>query len=150
MSMSDVIPAIIMLVLSVIVVLATWSLGYWIEFTPGPAFAPVWIAAAGVVLVILRLTEARWAGAAAGVEWPDRNALVRILLTMGGLVALPILSPILGMVPSVALFIAFFLLVVARRRLVPTLTTVAVTTGLVYGVFVLWLGMRLPTGLFGV
>jgi hypothetical protein len=149
MSMSDVIPAVIMLVLSAIVILATWSLGYWTDFSPGPAFAPVWIGAAGILLVVLRLLEARSA-ARTGLEWPDRTGLVRIGLTMGGLVALCVLSPIVGMVPSVALFIAFFLLAVARRRLVPTLATVAVTTGLIYGVFVLWLGLRLPTGFFGV
>lgn len=148
MSVSDVIPAAIMLILSVVVVLATWSLGYWSDTTPGPAFAPLWIAGAGILLIILRLLEAR--SGAASIEWPDRNGLIRIALTMAGLAALPLVSPVLGMVPSVALFIAFFLFVVARRRLVPTLTTVAVTTGLIYGVFVLWLGLSLPTGIFGV
>jgi hypothetical protein len=138
-----------MLILSAIVVLATWSLGYWIDTTAGPAFAPFWIAGAGIFLVILRLVEARL-GAAASIAWPDRNALVRIALTMAGLIALPILSPVLGMIPSVALFVAFFLLAVARRPLGPAFATVAVTTGLIYGIFVLWLGLPLPTGLFGV
>ena len=53
------------------------------------------------------------------------------------------------MMSSAALFMAFLLIVVQRRRLLPSLATTAITTGLIYVVFVRWLGVRLPTGLTG-
>jgi putative tricarboxylic transport membrane protein len=50
---------------------------------------------------------------------------------------------------TAALFMAFLLVVVQRRRLLPSLVTTAITAGLIWAVFVRWLGVRLPTGLAG-
>jgi hypothetical protein len=110
---------------------------------------PLWAAAAGVLLSALRLTEARRLGDAAGVEWPGREALLRIALAFAALVAFAVLSSVLGMMPSAALFMAFLLVVVQRRGLAPSLATTAITAGLIYVVFVRWLGVRLPTGFAG-
>lgn len=152
MRISDVVPAMFILALSALAVFGTWRLGYWSETTPGPAFLPFWVAGIAVLVVILRLVEAwRDAGADAhvGAEWPDRPALVRASLAFGGLVAIALLTPLLGMVPSVVLFIAFLLLVVLRRPLWPSLATVAITGGVIQGIFVWWLGLPLPVGAIG-
>jgi hypothetical protein len=149
MRMSDVLPAIALLALSATAALGTWRLGYWSDFTPGPAFLPLWAAGAGVLLSALRLVEARRLGGAAAVEWPSREGLRRIGLAFAALAAFALLSPVLGMMPGAALFMAFLLLVVQRRRLLPSLATTAITAGLIYTVFVRWLGVRLPTGLAG-
>jgi hypothetical protein len=61
-----------------------------------------------------------------------------------------IVSPFLGMVPSAALFVFLFLHGLLARPLVSTLFTTAVTTGLIYVVFVWWLNVGLPTGYFGI
>jgi hypothetical protein len=76
-------------------------------------------------------------------------ALRRVLAAFFGLVAFPALSPLLGMVPGVALFVALFLYALMARPLLPSLFTAAVTAGMIYLVFVRWLDVGLPTGYFG-
>jgi putative tricarboxylic transport membrane protein len=122
----------------------------WADTTPGPAFLPVWLAIAGALLFVLRLVEARRLGTAAAVEWPQQRSLIRIAMIFAGLVAVPLLSPLVGLVPALALFIAFLLAMVLRRPLWASLLTVAITTGLVYAIFVGWLGVPLPKGVIGI
>lgn len=150
MRMSDVLPALLMLLLSVAIAFDTRSLSFWADTTPGPAFLPVWLAIAGAVLFVLRLVEARRLGAGAGVDWPQRRALMRIAMIFAGLVTVPLLSPLVGLLPALALFVAFLLLTVLRQPLWASLFTAAVTTGLVYAIFVGWLGVPLPKGVIGI
>jgi putative tricarboxylic transport membrane protein len=150
MRRSDVIPALLMLVLSVAIFIETFHLEYYGEVSPGPAFLPVWLALGGGVLVVLRLLEARRLAGSAAVEWPDRPGLRRIALIVVGLVAVPLLTSVIGMIPAILLFMAFLLLVVLQQSVVPSLLTIALTGGLVYGIFVRWLGVALPTGALGI
>jgi hypothetical protein len=150
MRMSDVVPAVLVLTLSTLALIGSWDLGYWRETTPGPAFLPFWLAAAGASLFVLRLAEVWRDGSASGVAWPDRSTLIRVSMTFGGLVAIPILAPVLGMVPSIVLFMTFLLLVVLRRSLLPSLATVAVTGALIHAIFVWWLRVPLPVGALGI
>ena len=150
MRVSEVVPPLLMLVLSAVIVLGTWHLGYWRDTTAGPAFAPVWVAAVGALLAILQLRAARSAGWAGEYDWPDALGMKRVVTTFVGLVVFLIVSPFLGMVPSAALLVVLFLYGLLARQLVPTLVTTAVTTGLIYGVFVWWLNTNLPTGYFGI
>jgi putative tricarboxylic transport membrane protein len=148
MKASDVVPALLMAALSAAIAFDTRGLSFWADTTPGPAFMPVWLALAGVVLVALRLVEARRASVA--VEWPDRRALLRVGAILGGLVTVPLLTPFLGLVPALALFVAYLLLAVLRQPLWPSLATLAITLGLVYGIFVGWLRVPLPQGILGI
>jgi uncharacterized membrane protein len=152
MRISNAVPALFILALSALAVFGTWNLGYWRGTTPGPSFLPFWVAGMAVPVVILQLLEAsRTAGADAqsGAEWPDRPALMRAVLAFGGLVAIALLTPLLGMVASIVLFVAFLLLAVLRRPLWPSLATVAITSGVIQGIFVWWLGLPLPVGGIG-
>lgn len=152
MRISDAVPALFILALSALAVLGTWRLDYWSGTTPGPSFLPIWVAVVGLPVVVFQLVEAWRAAvteAGAGAEWPGRPALMRAVLGFGGLVAIALLTPLLGMVPSIALFIAFLLLVVLRRPLWPSLATVAVTSGVIQGIFVWWLRLPLPVGAIG-
>ncbi|HWM42142.1 MAG TPA: tripartite tricarboxylate transporter TctB family protein [Burkholderiales bacterium] len=148
MKTSDVVPALLLLALSAAIAFDTRSLSFWQDTTPGPAFLPVWLAVAGVVLFVLRLLEARRSPGA--MAWPDRAALVRIAVIFGALAVVPLLSPVVGLVLALALFVAFLLLMVLRQPLWPSLATVAITIGLVYAIFVGWLGVPLPKGMFGI
>jgi putative tricarboxylic transport membrane protein len=150
MRMSEVLPPLVMLALSAVLVLGTWHLGYWNDTTAGPAFAPVWIAAAGALLAILQLRSARSAGWAGTYDWPDAEGMKRVAAAFFGLVAFSALSPFLGMVLSAALFVFLFLFGLLRRPLVPTLVATAITTGVIYVIFVRWLSTNLPTGYFGI
>jgi len=145
---SDVIPALLMLALSAAMALETRSLGYWADTTPGPAFLPVWLAIAGTLLVALRILEAR--KSPRRTVWPPPAALIRVAVIVAGLAGVPLLAPLLGLVPSLALFIAFLLLAVLRQPFWPSLAALAITMGLVYGIFVGWLGVPVPKGLLGI
>ena len=50
---------------------------------------------------------------------------------------------------AVALLVAFVLLFVLRQALWPSLATVGITAGLIYAIFVGWLGVPLPRGPLG-
>jgi len=150
MKMSEVVPPLLMLALSAVIVLGTWHLGYWKDTTAGPAFAPVWVAGAGALLAILQLRSVRSAGGAEAYDWPDAAGMKRVAATFFGLVAFSAVSPFLGMVPSTALFMVLFLYGLLARPLAPTLFTAAVTTGMIYVIFVWWLNVGLPTGYFGI
>lgn len=149
MKASDVIPALLMLVLSVAVLIEVWPLEFY-GGIPGPAFLPVWLAVAGAILFVLRLAEARRLGGSMAVEWPARDGIRRVVLTFAGLLVVPVITPLLGMVAAMMLFVAYLMLIVLRQRLGPTLATIAVTTGIVYGIFVQWLGIALPPGVLGI
>jgi hypothetical protein len=150
MRMSDVVPALLMLVLAAAIAFDTRGLSFWADTTPGPAFLPVWLAIAGAVLFVLRLAEARRAGGSVPFQWPDRAALRRVAMVFAGLIAVPLFTPLLGLVLALAAVVAFLVLVVLRRALWPSLVTVAVTVGLVYAIFVGWLGVPLPRGVLGI
>ena len=150
MRVSEVVPPLVMLALSAVIVLGTWHLGYWRDTTAGPAFAPVWVAAVGALLAILQLRAVRSAAGAGAYDWPDTVGMKRVATAFVGLVAFSAISPFLGMVPAVALFVVLFLYGLMARPLVPTLLTAAVTVGLIYFIFVRWLNVGLPTGYFGI
>lgn len=150
MRVSDVVPPLVMLALSAVIVLGTWHLGYWRDTTAGPAFAPVWVAAVGALLAILQLRAVRSTVGAETYDWPDAVGLKRVATAFLGLVAFSAVSPFLGMVPAIALFVVLFLYGLMERPLVPTLLTAVVTVGLIYFIFVRWLNVGLPTGYFGI
>lgn len=150
MKTADLISAVVMLVLSGMVFATTRDLPYWADFAPGSAFAPFWVAATGAVLSIALFVGALRRKASAPVDWPDRNGFQRVILTAAGLWTVVVIAPILGLVSTAVLFMLFLLLVVERRRVLPSLFTTAVTTALIYGVFVAWLGIAFPKGMLGV
>jgi putative tricarboxylic transport membrane protein len=146
----DLVPALVMIVLSLVTALGVGHLDYWSDYTPGPAFAPYWIAASGLVLSFVLLVQTKLSGRSEKPEWPDRAGAIRILWTLLGLVFILTFSPYLGMITSILIFILFVLLVILRRKIIPSLITTLITMALIYGVFVRWLKVSLPTGPFGI
>jgi hypothetical protein len=71
-------------------------------------------------------------------------------MIFAGLVAVPMLAPLFGLILSLALFVAWLLLVLLRQRPWPSLVTTAITVGAIYAIFVWWLRVPLPTGLLGI
>ncbi len=55
----------------------------------------------------------------------------------------------LGFAVSGIIFMLVLLLVVLRRRIVPSLATTAITVAMIQGIFVQWLSVKLPTGPWG-
>lgn len=150
MRRTNFIAAFALLALSLAVLGGTWDLPYWVDFAPGSAFAPFWVAAIGIVLVLALLVATWMDDDTEPHSFPDRHGVLRV----GGLVAalwvMVLLIPLAGFIPSAILFCLFLLLGLERRPLVPSLFATAVVTGLVYGVFVAWLGIALPVGPLGI
>jgi hypothetical protein len=141
--------ALVFLALSAIVVAGTSDLAYWSDFAPGPAFAPVWIAAAGAVLALLLLFQEWRNPSLQPADLPSRPALTRVLLTIVALALALALAPRLGFVATVVALTLFVLLAVERRRAVPSLIVTLLTAALIHGVFVAWLNVQLPKGFLG-
>jgi putative tricarboxylic transport membrane protein len=147
---TNLIVALVLLALSAIVLVGTWDLPYWADFAPGSAFAAFWIAAAGVVLAGALAIATIMGDRAEPRSFPDRRSIGRVVALSAGLWLMVPLIPLLGFVLTGILFCLFVLLAIERQPLVPSLLTTAVVTGLVYGVFIAWLRIALPTGLFGI
>lgn len=142
-------PAIVMLALSGIMVAATLPLGLWDGFTPGPAFFPILIGIFASVLAILLLL-AVWRGDSIAADWPARPVLVTVGSVYAALVAFALLTPLLGMLPAIAVFLVVVMVVLLRQPVVGSLIAATVTTALIYVIFVRWLALPLPDGIFGI
>jgi putative tricarboxylic transport membrane protein len=150
MKAADILSACVMLALSAVVFAATRDQPYWADFAPGSAFAPLWVALAGAAVSIALIVGALRRQSNPPADWPDRQGLQRVALTAAGLWGVVIVAPVLGLIPAAVLFMLFLLLLVVRRRLVPSLITTAITGALVYGVFSAWLGIAFPKGILGI
>jgi putative tricarboxylic transport membrane protein len=144
----DIATAVIMLGLSAIVIAGMSGYAYWSDYAPGPAFAPYLIASSGIVLSVILLVAAL-RGDGEPADWPDAVGGRRVLYTAIGLVLFVAALPYLGFAAAGIAFMLALLLLVLRRRLVPSLATTAITVAMVQGIFVQWLNVRLPTGPWG-
>ena len=149
MKILEIATAVFILALAALVVVGTSDLPYWSDTTPGPAFAPRWVALAGAVIAALLLLYTLRRTDHEAVEWPHGEAMRRVLLAGASLWLFLFLLPVLGFVVASTLFMLSLLLAVQRRSLVPSLITTFVTVAGTYGVFGLWLAIDLPKGPFG-
>ncbi len=141
-------PGLTMLGLAALMVAGTWGMGFWDGFTAGPAFFPALIAIAGAILAVLLVVQAA-SGHVDAIDWPPPPVTRRLALVLAAIIAFPVLSPVLGMIPAVGAILAFVTIVALRQPVPQSLIAVAVTTGLAYFIFVRWLGMALPRGVLG-
>ncbi|HEX2256980.1 MAG TPA: tripartite tricarboxylate transporter TctB family protein [Afifellaceae bacterium] len=149
MRIGNVLPGALVLAVSAAVFVETRHLTYWSDTAPGAGFFPAWVISAGLVLFLLQLAEA-WRSQHAIAQWPDGSALVRAGLTYGGLIALGLMAPVVGMLPSIVLFVLFLLIGILRRPIWPSLAATVITVGVIYVIFVSWLGIALPTWSIGI
>jgi hypothetical protein len=137
--------------------LALWeasSFQYGTEFAPGPGFAPVWLSAIGIAVCVLIALNAYRASrrrrpSPESTQPEDKRGLIRVGATLAGLVAMVLIAPSLGLVPSILLFLLFLTLGVQRLSIVTAIGTSAVTVLFVYIVFVRLLEVPIPPGPLG-
>lgn len=144
MQKRDAVPALFMIAAAGTVFFGTAGLNFWDGVTPGARFFPAGVAGASLVLALALLwTQLR--GTDQGiVDVPGRSALLRVGLTVAGMVALPLGTPLIGLVPMLMVFAAFMLIVVLRQRPLPTvITTLVIGVGL-HLIFLRWLAVPLP------
>jgi putative tricarboxylic transport membrane protein len=144
----DIATALIMLALCGVVIVGMSGFAFWSDYAPGPSFGPYLIAGSGILLSLLLLIEAIREDDRPA-DWPDAIGRSRVLLTIAGLVVFAVALPWLGFLLSTVTFMIVLMIVVLRRRLLPSLATTAVTVALIQGIFVQWLNVRLPTGPLG-
>ena len=143
----EMVPALFMIAASAVVILGTQSLAVWDGFTPGARFFPLFVGGIGLVLAALLLWQ-QWRGTDnSTVDRPDKAALVRVALTVAGLVTMAAGATVIGLVPMLAAFSMFMLLAVLRQPVLPSVITAAVIAGGTYLVFVRMLGVQLPAPL---
>jgi len=141
--------AIFMFLIAAILVLGTGELPVWENDAPGPRFLPLAVAIVVVILASFLLLEAKRRDPNILVEWPDRHGAVRVGLTILSVIAYIALAPWTGFVFGSALFTLFILLVVTRQKLLPSLFVTAIIAGLIQVIFISWLDIALPRGVFG-
>jgi putative tricarboxylic transport membrane protein len=136
-----------MLALGVAVVVLSRRLPYHSEYGPGPGFLPTWI---GYVLsacaVVVTVQELRAPVATEEFVRPRTRLAVTVLAGIG---VTFLLLPVLGFSVAFGLFICVTMRIMGRHRwLACGGAAVAVAVG-IHLVFGRWLGIPLPTGLFG-
>lgn len=140
----ETVPALFMIAAALAVILGTGELAVWDGVTPGARFFPLFVGGVGLALAGILLWQ-QWRGADTGtVDRPDRPSFVRVALTVAGLIALAAGAPLIGLVPMLAVFSLFILLVVLRQRVLPSVITAVVITGGTYLIFVRMLAVSLP------
>ena len=131
------------------------SFQYGTEFAPGPGFAPVLLSAIGIGLSLLIALHAFRAARHSerstdeGANALDKRGFFRVGATLAGLVAMIAVTPWLGLVPSILVFLLFLTLYVQR---LPALTGIGASVGtvvFVYVVFVLLLDVPIASGPLG-
>jgi hypothetical protein len=144
MRLVECVPAAFILVLAGGVAIGTRGLNLWDGPTPGARFFPMTIAIAGTA-VALALLWAQWRGfERVEVDFPTRLGATRVGATILALIALAAGTPLVGLVPMVAAFVAVMLIVVLRQRIPISLFATAIVAGFIHFVFVRWLSVPLP------
>ena len=149
MKLVDYVTAAVMLILAVVVVIGTRELDVWDDFGPSSRFMPVWVAGAAAILALLLVLEANRRTEEPDIDWPDRSGVRRVALTFAGIVAFVAAAPLLGFVLATAIFVLGLLLGIDRRPLLPSALAALVTAALIQAIFVSWLSIALPKGVFG-
>ena len=107
------------------------------NFEPGIRFLPFWL---GVLMAILSLllTVAAWRKPAEGAAkslWPNRQALISIVLLVAGLAVYIALLETLGFLVDTLLFNTFLLAAVMRARWTMTLSVAVGSSLALYVIF---------------
>ena len=143
--------AFAMLAICIALLIAGINLVYWDGYAPASGFAPVWVAVSGIVLAVLMFFNI---GAGAGLEEPSplptRSEFKRVLLTTAALWIFVAVVPWTGMILAALVLMTFMLIVVLERPVVVSVATAVFTTLLVYMIFIVWLRVQLPRGIFGI
>lgn len=146
----DTIVALLFLCSAVFVFVGTRDLPMWGSYAPGPRLFPLMIAVACGLLGSIFLSQALRRSRDDAVDLPDKTGMVRVVSTAVLLFLVPISAPWLGFITASVLFTLLMLLFVLRMKAVPSLVTTALMAGAIYVIFVVWLDIRLPTGLLGI
>jgi len=120
-------------------------------FGPGVGFFPFWLGVLMAILSILLIlnTWRRSVAPTKGAIFPGRKAVITIVSVLVGLALYIALLEVLGFLVDTMLFTAFLLGVVMREKWKMTLLIASLTSGGLFVIFHLLLGVTLPKNMFG-
>jgi hypothetical protein len=119
---------------------------WWGHDGPGPAFLPFWL---GVVMACLAALMLFRSSKDQIAEWmPKGEAGKRVLVVLGVTAAFIALLKVLGMVVGTALFLVVLVRYLGRHPWRVTIAIALAAAGLNWLVFVHWLRVPMPEGLF--
>jgi len=128
------------------------DLRYYTPLGPGPGFFPLWLSVLLAVLAIAMFWQATFRAPDAMPPdfFADRKGYLRIGVVVVALIGVIAFMEMIGFCLVMLGFYLLLLSALGRQNVVVTgLVAIAGSVG-VYYVFVHWLGVPLPVGLFGV
>jgi putative tricarboxylic transport membrane protein len=150
-SVKDLLPGVALAGLGVYIAMASAQYSYLTDEGPGPGFLPFWLGIAILSLALCLLVANRLGAAAPNTmaKLSSWTAESRALSAWIALMATILLSPTLGFAVSLMLLTVFIIACLERRSL---WSAVVVALGLGIGfhlIFVVLLGVSLPTSILG-
>ena len=120
---------------------------WWSQEGPGPAFLPFWLSLVMAILAGMMLL--RRGGLDYAIEWlPRGEARRRVLVVLAVTVAFVALLKVLGMAVGTVLFLVVLVRYLGRHPWWLTIGIALAAAGLNYLVFVHWLKVPMPEGMF--
>jgi putative tricarboxylic transport membrane protein len=126
------------------------GLTYYTRIGPGPGFFPRWLCGVLALLALVVIVRATWSkDAAAPIDVPDRHAALRIIAVVAALIAVAAVTTTLGFRLTMMAFYLAVIAVLGRWRWLETPALAVLGSFVAFYVFVEWLKLPLPVGIFG-
>jgi putative tricarboxylic transport membrane protein len=144
--------SLVLLGVSLFVAWQSWKLRYYTPLGPGPGFFPLWLSILLALLAAMMFRQATFGRPESMPDdfFADRRGYLHIGAVLAALVGVIVLLERLGFCLVMLAFYAFLLTFLGRQHPVVTAIIALVGSLGVYYVFVHWLAVPLPSGLFGV
>jgi putative tricarboxylic transport membrane protein len=141
-------------VFSIFIVWQSIELRYYTSLGPGPGFFPFWLSSGLAVLSAVMFYQATWGGARKDPMPVDffasRVGYFRIAAITVATAAVVVTMEPLGFRISMLGYLLFLLFALGRVNLIATVVVALAGSFGVYHVFVQWLAVPLPVGMFGI
>jgi putative tricarboxylic transport membrane protein len=126
------------------------GLTYYTRIGPGPGFFPRWLCGVLALLALAVIARAIWSkDPGTPIPVPDRQGALRILAVVAALSAVAALTTTLGFRPTMMAFHLVVIAALGRWRWVETPVLAVLGSFVTFYLFVEWLKLPLPVGIFG-
>ncbi|MCM0650927.1 tripartite tricarboxylate transporter TctB family protein [Clostridium swellfunianum] len=117
------------------------SYGFWVRKGPGGGFLPIIAGIMAILFCLSALWSERKDKSPSGFNW-------LAFIPAAALLAMVMLSYVLGMVVSMAIYIFVWLKFIEKHTLKSAISIGVGTAAVIYLIFVFWLRVPLPLGVF--
>ena len=146
------ITAVVFIIFSAFIVREAMELKFYTSLGPGPGFFPFWLAVLLAILSVMMLYNATFkdAGPMPADFWASKVGYIRMAAIFLAISAAVFLMELIGFRITMLAFYLFMLFALGRQNLIVTaLVSLAGSWGVFY-VFVEYLKVPLPIGIFGI